>query len=72
MFVGVGPGFELPGDLCAAVLSGTPLWDALREVRFADGADRSGAIHVLSVGRIDRYEISVTAVRMALSAARNG
>ena len=72
MFVGLGPGFELPGDVCAAVLSGMPLRDALRELRSANGADRSGAIHVLSAGRIDRHEITVTAVRMALAAARNG
>jgi len=67
--IGLGPGFELPGDLRATVLSGKPLRDALRELRSMDDGDRSGAIHLLSSGRLDRSRITVVAVQMALSAA---
>jgi inosine/xanthosine triphosphatase len=67
--VGLGPGFELPDDLREAVLSGVPLRDALCELRAIDDGDRSGAICVLSSGRIDRYEITVTAVLMTLTTA---
>jgi len=66
---GFGSGFELPEDLRMAVLSGRPLRDALREFRRTEDDDRAGAIHVLSGGRIDRYEITVAAVRMALVSA---
>jgi inosine/xanthosine triphosphatase len=64
--VGLGPGHELPEALCAAVLAGAPLREALRLTFSIDDAENRGAIHVLSDGRFGRYEITLDAVRMAL------
>jgi len=63
---GTGPGYELPEGLRAAVLAGTPLREALRTSLSIDDAEDRGAIHHLSDGRLDRYRITLDAVRMAL------
>jgi inosine/xanthosine triphosphatase len=64
--LGTGPGYELPEELRAAVLAGTPLREALRISPSIDDAEDRGAIHPLSDGRLDRYGITLDAVRMAL------
>jgi inosine/xanthosine triphosphatase len=65
--VGLGPGYELPEDLETAVLAGVPLREALRlNLAIEDGENR-GAIYYLSHERVDRYEITLVAVRMALT-----
>ena len=64
--LGLGPGYELPEGLRAAVLAGTSLRQALRLRLSIDDAEDRGAIHVLSDGRLDRYRITLDAVRMAL------
>lgn len=64
--LGTGPGYELPEGLRAAVLAGTPLREALRISLSIDDAEHRGAIHYLSDGRLDRYGITLDAVRMAL------
>ncbi len=69
VFVGVGPGYELPEDLREAVLAGAPLREALRLNRSIDDEARRGAIHFLSDGRLDRRQITLEAVRMALASA---
>jgi len=64
--LGTGPGYALPEELRAAVLAGTPLREALRISPSIDGTEDRGAIHPLSDGRLDRYGITLDAVRMAL------
>ena len=66
VFLGLGPGYELPEGLRAAVLAGAPLREALRLSLSIDDAEDRGAIHVLSGGRFDRYRITLDVVRMAL------
>jgi len=66
IFLGLGPGYELPEGLRATVLAGTPLREALRLGLSVDDADDRGAIYHLSDGRLDRYRITLDAVRMAL------
>jgi len=66
IFLGLGPGYELPEDLRVAVLAGAPLREALRLSLSFDDTEDLGAIHVLSDGRLDRYGITLEAVRMAL------
>lgn len=66
--LGLGPGYELPESLRDAVLAGEPLRDALRLNLSIEDAENRGAIHVLSGGRLDRYRITLDAVRMALIA----
>jgi len=66
VFLGLGPGYELPEELHEAVLAGTPLREVLRLRLSIDDAEDRGAIHVLSDGRLDRYRITLDAVRMAL------
>ena len=68
--VGAGPGYELPEELRDAVLAGVPLRDALQREPSIEGGRPRGAIHHLSGGRIDRSELTVQAVRMALVSAR--
>jgi len=70
--VGLGPGFELPERVREAVLVRTSLREALRSVCSVDDKARRGAVHHLSGGRIDRHEITVAAVRMALVATGRG
>ena len=64
--LGLGPGYELPKELRAAVLAGAPLRRALRLSLSIDDAEDRGAIHVLSDGRLDRHEVTLVAVHMAL------
>ena len=64
--IGLGPGYELPSQIEAAVLSGLPLRDAFEQHLGVEDADRRGGIHYLSCGTIDRRELTMTAVRMAL------
>jgi inosine/xanthosine triphosphatase len=71
MAIGTGPGFELPDELRKRVLAGTPLRDALRSSVSVEDAQNRGAIYYLSGRRLDRYEITRTAVRMALVSSAN-
>ena len=64
--MGMGPGFELPSEILAAVLAGEPLRDAFERLLDVDDPERKGAIHFLSHGLIDRTQLTVQAVRMAL------
>ena len=64
--LGLGPGYELPGELREAVLAGASLRKALRLNLSLDDTENLGAIHLLSDGRLDRYEVTLAAVRMAL------
>lgn len=64
--VGHGPGYELPPELREAVLGGMPLRDALRANPWIEDVENRGAVYYLSDGRLDRYEITLDAVRMAL------
>jgi inosine/xanthosine triphosphatase len=64
--LGLGPGYELPQALREAAVAGTPLRDALRSNLSIDDAEDRGAIYYLSDERLDRYEITLAAVRMAL------
>jgi non-canonical (house-cleaning) NTP pyrophosphatase len=49
------------------VLAGAPLREAFRSnLSLEDAEENRGAIHYLSNGRLDRYEITLEAVRMAL------
>jgi inosine/xanthosine triphosphatase len=70
VFLGLGPGYELPEELHEAVLAGTPLCEVLRLRLSIDDAEHRGAIHHLSDGRLDRYRITLDAVRMALLSSR--
>ncbi len=64
--LGLGPGYELPEALRAAVLAGAPLREALRlNLSIEDAANR-GAIYHLSDGRLDRFDLTRQAVSMAL------
>ncbi len=64
--VGLGPGYQLPKDLLEAVTNGASLRDAFARILNQDDPDRHGAIYYLSQGRIDRTELTLQAVRMAL------
>jgi len=67
MTVGTGPGFVLPPSLISALQAGSTL---NREMSRISGIPeikaKSGAIGYLSAGVIDRFEITYTAVLMAL------
>lgn len=64
--VGLGPGYQLPKDLLQAVMHGASLRDAFERLLNEDDPNRHGAVYYLSGGRIDRTELTVQAVRMAL------
>ncbi len=64
--IGLGPGYELPAQIEESVISGQPLRVAFERHFGVEDADRRGAIHYLSCGTIDRRELTMTAVRMAL------
>ena len=53
-------------ELREATLDGMPLRDGLRSILAVDDVENRGAIHVLSDERLDRYELTLYAVRMAL------
>ncbi len=64
--IGMGPGYELPAPILDAVLAGEPLRKAFERLLNLDDPERRGAIYFLSDGLIDRTELTVGAVRMAL------
>jgi inosine/xanthosine triphosphatase len=64
--LGLGPGYELPEDLRKAVLAGEPLREAFERILGGQDNDRLGAIHYLSGGRLDRFDLTRQAVFMAL------
>ncbi len=64
--LGLGPGYELPEPIRDAVLGGEPLRGAFERILDCDDRDRRGAVFHLTNGRIDRGELTVQAVRMAL------
>ena len=64
--IGMGPGYELPQAIEAAVLAGEPLREAFERLLNLKDADRRGAVYHLSDGTIDRFELTVQAIRMAL------
>ena len=64
--VGMGPGYELPKPILDAVLSGEPLREALERLLDLEDPERRGAVFFLSNGQIDRMDLTIQAVRMAL------
>ena len=66
IWIGLGPGYELPEAVRNAVLAGEPLRDAFTRVLGVEDADRRGAVYHLSERRVDRRELTERAVEMAL------
>jgi len=64
--MGMGPGYELPPSTLEAVLAGESLRDAFERLLHQDDPERRGAVYYLSNGLIDRTELTVQGVRMAL------
>jgi len=64
--MGMGPGYELPKPILDAVLAGEPLRMAFGRTLDQEDPERHGAVFFLSHGRIDRIELTIQAVRMAL------
>ncbi len=64
--VGMGPGYELPAPILEAVLAGESLRDAFERLLHEDDPERRGAVYFLSNGLIDRMDLTIQAVRMAL------
>ena len=64
--MGMGPGYELPTPILEAVLAGESLRDAFERLLDVEDPARRGAVYFLSQGRIDRTELTIQAVRMAL------
>ncbi len=64
--IGMGPGYELPAPILDAVLSGESLRDAFERVLGQTDPERRGAVYFLSDGLIDRMELTIQGVRMAL------
>lgn len=64
--MGMGPGYELPKPILDAVLSGEPLRKAFERSLDCEDPGRRGAVFFLSDGAIDRMELTIQAVRMAL------
>ena len=64
--VGMGPGYELPAPILEAVLAGESLRDAFERLLQQDDPERRGAVYFLSNGLIDRMDLTIQAVRMAL------
>jgi len=64
--MGLGPGYELPKPILDAVLSGEPLREAFERILDLEDPKRRGAVFFLSHGRIDRMDLTIQAVRMAL------
>ena len=64
--IGMGPGYELPPSIRDAVLNGESLREAFTRVLDVDDSDLHGAVFFLSDGRIDRMDLTIQAVRMAL------
>jgi len=68
--VGLGPGYVLPKEIEAAVLAGEPLRVAFERVLAVNDADQRGAVYHLSEGAIDRFDLTIQAVSMALVSRR--
>jgi len=64
--VGMGPGYELPEPILEAVLGGESLHNAFERILDQDDPERRGAVYFLSNGLIDRMDLTIQAVRMAL------
>ena len=64
--MGIGPGYELSKPILDAVLVGEPLREAFERLLNLEDPERRGAVFYLSNGRIDRVELTIQAVRMAL------
>jgi len=64
--IGMGPGYELPKPILDAVLAGESLREAFERLLDEEDAERRGAVYFLSNGLIDRMELTIQAVRMAL------
>jgi inosine/xanthosine triphosphatase len=64
--IGMGPGYELPAPILDAVLAGEPLREAFERLLNLEDPERRGAIHFLSGGLLDRMDLTMQAVRMAL------
>lgn len=64
--IGMGPGYELPLPILQAVLAGESLRDAFERLLHQDDPERRGAVYFLSDGLIDRMDLTIQAVRMAL------
>ena len=65
--MGMGPGYELPKPILDAVLSGEPLRKAFERLLSVEDLEHRGAVFFLSDGRIDRMDLTIQAVRMALT-----
>jgi len=64
--VGLGPGYELPDEICEAVLAGEPLRAAFTRILDVEDVDRLGAVYPISCGRVDRRMLAEQATLMAL------
>ncbi len=64
--MGLGPGYELPKPILDAILTGEPLREAFERLLNLEDPERRGAVFFLSDGQIDRMELTIQAVRMAL------
>ena len=64
--MGMGPGYELPTPILEAVLAGELLRDAFERLLAVNDPERRGAVYFLSNGVIDRMDLTIQAVRMAL------
>lgn len=64
--MGMGPGYELPESILEAVLAGESLRDAFERLLHQDDPERRGAVYYLSNGLMDRTELTVQGLRMAL------
>ncbi|MFC2083230.1 inosine/xanthosine triphosphatase [Candidatus Bipolaricaulota bacterium] len=68
--IGMGSGYELPKPICDAVLAGEPLREAFERILEVEDPDRRGAVYFLSEGLVDRMNLTIQAVRMALLPSR--
>ncbi len=64
--MGLGPGYELPKPILDAILAGEPLREAFERLLDLEDPERRGAVFFLSNGQIDRFDLTIQAVRMAL------
>lgn len=64
--IGMGSGYELPKPILDAVLTGEPLREAFERLLHLEDPERRGAVYYLSGGLLDRMNLTMQAVRMAL------